>query len=275
MDVIALLGPGFQLASNIISGQQAKRVLDEQRRRTDAIHRLADSIYHAHHMLSVRDVSRETQATVDDPRVILDPLRTVQATLAEVIVSSSVIQSPERLLKPMQADPWQVLDQIRPAHRVSAHPNPGMIPVMFADGTQQYVGWQMKGVLEEVFGLGYAGDSGLWTPRPEEPIQSPQIPSAGIQAGKLVRLEVFRFNRWPFGGVRFRVYVNGTERGKLRNGDRQEFLVEPGRLQVDVTAGAVRSDPVVVMATPGDFVQLECEARFSFTNADALILRRK
>ena len=156
--IISLAGLGmdaYNFVSNIRGGDNAHAVVSQLERLNTTIEKLSDHIYYAQNMQLVRDTSRDIQAVRTDLHEVRQLLEPAQRILGGDILSSAMIASPELLRTAMNNNPWQVLMNITPLSLAHRHPDPNMIPVVFAHENVQYVGWQIKGMLPVAFGMEY------------------------------------------------------------------------------------------------------------------------
>ncbi len=258
MDFIALLGLGFRMVSGILSGIHAHRVLAETKRQTDAIIRLKESIYYAEHAEVVRDMARRKQQVVTDAGHACGLLEPVQASLGDTVLSSAIIQSPGKMIAAMKTDPWRVLDEVRPLGELESHRNPNMVPILFRDGTQVLVGWQMRGMLEQLFDCEYVSNESLWLPV--------TLANGGTQTGRAAIavptetaiVQITRDSTHGFSGWRLRVFINGSEVGMIGNGETQAYEVPPGSIRLRLARGPVKSPEVPLSLAGGETMRLAC-----------------
>jgi len=133
------------------------------------IERLSDTILYAPNMESVRDKSRTHQRKIDNLREVRESLEPVQKAIGSEILSSAVILTPDKMLKAMQASPWEVLIDVRPVTLSKQPNNPDLVPVVFQHDGSQYIGWQMRGTLPILFDCEY-----------DDNLVVPSAPSGGI-----------------------------------------------------------------------------------------------
>ncbi|MEJ2124859.1 MAG: hypothetical protein P8Y47_08625 [Alphaproteobacteria bacterium] len=136
--------------STLAKGDDSKRVLNELGGMRTEIKRLSDNILYAPSVEGLRDTTGAAHRPIDlrDVRSSLEP---VQAALGEEIVSSGLIATPDKMECAMLANPWAVLEDIRPQHLAVRPSNPDKAPVLFEHNGVRYIGWQMRGALPQLF----------------------------------------------------------------------------------------------------------------------------
>ena len=113
------------------------------------VEQLADRILYVTNMPAVRDITKSRQEFVNDLKKARQFLQPVQQSLGDDLLASSIIATPQKLARAIGKDPFDLLLDTRPIHRAAIHPN--MIPIMFHDSGQAYLGWQSRNGLENMF----------------------------------------------------------------------------------------------------------------------------
>ena len=116
------------------------------------IERLSDNILYAPNLETVQDITRNRQRKISNFREIKESLEPLQKAIGSEILSSAIILTPEKMQIAMQANPWEVLLDIRP---INLSNPPDMIPIIFQHDTVQYIGWQIRGSLPMLFDCRY------------------------------------------------------------------------------------------------------------------------
>jgi hypothetical protein len=140
----------YKFGSTLAKGYEAKRVLGALEHLNAKFERLHDHILYAPEIDGLRDTTGAAKKPIDlrDVRASLEP---VQAALGEDIVSSALITTPDKMERAMIANPWAVLEDIRPQHLAVCPSNPDKVPVLFEHNGVRYIGWQMRGTLPILF----------------------------------------------------------------------------------------------------------------------------
>ncbi|EHR70779.1 hypothetical protein BurJ1DRAFT_1929 [Burkholderiales bacterium JOSHI_001] len=143
-------------------GDRLNQALAELERTKQKVERLSDHIIYAPNIQQAVSSERHTYLESAQRVVqLLDPLAKSTGSL----LSTAVVSSPKRLKQAFERDPWEVLTDIRPINRAKAPSNPDLAPIVFSDGDQAYVGWQMKGALPQLFNCDFEEEVGLWVPK--------------------------------------------------------------------------------------------------------------
>jgi hypothetical protein len=166
----------YKFGSTLVKGDETKPVLGALERIDARLERLNDNILYAPGIEGLRDTTGSPKRTIDlrDVRASLEP---VQAALGEEIVSSELISTPDKMQHAMTANPWAVLEDIRPQHFAVRPSNPDKVPVLFEHNGVRYIGWQMRGALPQLFNCELQDLPGLGTSlTPERPSIKPPSP---------------------------------------------------------------------------------------------------
>lgn len=169
ISIVSGANAAFDLYRNITSLKTSEgstdRYLDtiasELGRLNLRIERLSERILYLPDLDGIKDLSSKSQPKINDLRRVRESLEPVQKALDQEIISSSVISTPDRLLKAMRKSPWDVLVEIRPAQRVEVPANSALVPVLFQDSEINYIGWTPRGSLPGMFDCEY---NELWLP---------------------------------------------------------------------------------------------------------------
>jgi WD40 repeat protein len=166
----------YKFGSTLVKGVETKPVLGALERIDAHLERLSDNILYAPGIEGLRDTTGAARRPIDlrDVRASLEP---VQAALGEEIVSSELITTPDKMERAMIANPWAVLEDIRPQHFAIRPSNPDKVPVLFEHNGVRYIGWQMRGALPQLFNCELQDLPGLGTSlTPERPSIKPSPP---------------------------------------------------------------------------------------------------
>lgn len=154
-------------------------------RLTCSVERLSEHILYAQDLYLVKDTTQTQQHYIDNRREVRESLEPVQRAFRTDILSSAMIWTPEKMRKAMQANPWQVLVDVRPLAYVTVHSNPDMVPILFEQEGIRYVGWQTRGVLPMIFDCEYdqlwVPDQKLSVPPPSSVVILPKRPGENFQ----------------------------------------------------------------------------------------------
>ncbi|MCP4550386.1 MAG: hypothetical protein GY835_28335 [bacterium] len=172
--------------TGIRTGQVHEHLLKEAKRTRHSVERLTEHILAIESIVEVKDITKSEQPQLHDKRQVCELLDPVQRGLGEDILTTAVILTPEKLQKAVAKDPWEVLMEIRPAARAKQPVNPDMVPIIFSEENNIYIGWQTRGAFPMLFDCEYVPDRDLYLPyerssQPSSPIRSrelsPEIPS--------------------------------------------------------------------------------------------------
>ena len=137
----------YKFVSTLARGGDAERVLGTLDRIHAQVERLNDNILYALGLSPMAGKAQRIQG-LREAREILEP---VQIALGGKIVSSGLIETPDKMERAMAANPWAVLDDPRPPEFAVRHANPDMAPVLFMHRGVPYIGWHMRGTLPALF----------------------------------------------------------------------------------------------------------------------------
>ena len=162
----------------------------------------------------------EKFSRLSDMESLLSP---IQKMLNADLLSTALISTPELLRQQFRRDPWEVLVEIRPFSRAQRPTNPALLPILFQEEGEYYVGWQTKGVIETVLGAEYT---------PYEIVQPfSKAPPDPWVSGKDTELSI--------GGVSFRMIwiAPGTFWMGSPDEDKEAYKDEKPRHKVTLTEG--------------------------------------
>ena len=143
-------------------GDKLASALTEMERTKQKVERLSDHILYAPNMQQALALGRPQYLESNREIVqLLNPFAKVTGTL----LSTAVVSSPEKLRKAFEKDPWEVLINIRPVDRAKPPDNPDLVPIVFSDGGQAYIGWQTKGAMPLLFNCDFEEEASLWLPK--------------------------------------------------------------------------------------------------------------
>lgn len=157
--LLSLLGAasdGLGLFSGITSLIRGNQTREHLNRIESSVHgislhveRLTDRILYVTNMPAVRDAGKSRQEHVADLTQARHLLHPLQQSLGDDLLASSIVATPPKLAHAIGNDPFDLLMDTRPIHRANYHPN--MVPLMFQDGGQPYLGWQSRNGLKNMF----------------------------------------------------------------------------------------------------------------------------
>jgi len=127
--------------------------------------RLSDNIIYTPLFESVRDITQTQQKIIENLRDVRASLEPVQQALGGEIISSAMIETPNKMQNALSRSPWEVLTDIRPAHLAPQPNNPDLVPIFFKYQGIYYIGWQLRGALIPAFDCEF---SKIWTPRSDD-----------------------------------------------------------------------------------------------------------
>jgi len=134
----------------VINGDGTDRLLDAIRELTEHVVQIKEDIYFAPRWRAVSDIAHPSLA-VSDLRSVCQILEPIQQAIGGKIVSSRLINTPDKMEAALKTNPWAVLHNITPFELASQPTNPAMVPIMFAHDGKRYIGWQMRGILPVMF----------------------------------------------------------------------------------------------------------------------------
>ncbi len=152
------------LTHSVVSGVSHGRRLDDLLRLYAAldarVEQLSSSIYYAPSIMAVHATPSSSSPVLSAAELphVLEPL---QRALGGVILSTGAIAAPEKTRAAFKADPRTLLIDIRPLTTATPHTDPSMVPIVFQQSGQYYVGWQAQGVLPLILSLDYCLPSQL------------------------------------------------------------------------------------------------------------------
>ncbi|MGO9485536.1 MAG: formylglycine-generating enzyme family protein [Rhodomicrobium sp.] len=164
----------YKFGSTLAKGSDAERVLGALDRIHATVERLSDNILYAPGIegLSPAAGAAHRLNGLREARALLEP---VQVALGGEIVSSGLIETPDKMERAMLENPWAMLEDIRPQALAVRHANPDKVPVLFVHNGVRYIGWQMRGALPMLFncelrdlpGLGASLTPEVWDQPPQ------------------------------------------------------------------------------------------------------------
>jgi formylglycine-generating enzyme required for sulfatase activity len=171
----------YKFGSTLAKGDDAERVLGALDRIHATVERLTDNILYAPGIqgLSPAAGTAHRLAGLREARALLEP---VQAALGGEIVSSGLIETPDKMERVMLENPWAVLEDIRPQHLAVRQVNPDKVPVLFMHQGVRYIGWQMRGALPVLFNCELRDLPGLGASLTPEALDKPRV--ASLQANQ-------------------------------------------------------------------------------------------
>jgi hypothetical protein len=150
--------------TGIKAGNEMKNLQRELERTRAEVQWLSRHILYAPSIEQVKDITRSRQERLNNSRAIRELLEPMQRDLDDDVLSTSVLATPEKLQQAFTRNPWDVLFDITPVNRARTPNNPALVPILFAEGATQYVGWQIQGVLPMLFDCEYDPSKGLFLP---------------------------------------------------------------------------------------------------------------
>ncbi len=172
----------YKFVSTLARGSDAERVLGALDRIHAQVERLNDNILYAPGIEGLSPIAGAVHRIhgLREAREILEP---VQMALGGEIVSSGLIETPDRMERAMLENPWAVLEDIRPQALAVRHANPDKAPVLFVHQGVRYIGWQMRGALPVLFNCELRDLPGLGASLTPEVLD--KLPVSSLQANRL------------------------------------------------------------------------------------------
>lgn len=143
-----------QKISGIIKGEPYK-LIQYLEKMAVSVERLSERILYIPNAISVQDVSQSRQQYINDLREVRASLEPTQRAIGEQILSSAMILTPEKMQKAFTKNPWEVLMDVRPLNLAISKFHTDMTPVLFSHEGMPFIGWQMCGVLPQLFDCQY------------------------------------------------------------------------------------------------------------------------
>jgi len=151
ISLVGGLADGFSLydsVSTLFKGDKNKKLLEQM---NCHLERISDNMLLAGDYKGVTDTTKAQQNQITNPREVRQLLEPLQHVTNEEIISSALINTPDKMINAMDGNPWEVLHNITPAVFAQQPNDPTMVPVMFEHGGTRYIGWQKKGTLPILF----------------------------------------------------------------------------------------------------------------------------
>lgn len=166
LEALSILGSGaslFGLTSAIKSGKQINSILSNINEMNGKIEQLSNNIYLLDSLVvNDRNYLSHNQNTIHNYNNLLGDYESIASSLNSRILTSTIIQSPQKLIIGMQNNPRDLLFDIKPLGEISKYENENMFPIIFTKNNISYIGWQKKGMLSILFDCNY--DPGKWHP---------------------------------------------------------------------------------------------------------------
>jgi formylglycine-generating enzyme required for sulfatase activity len=158
------------------------------------IEQLSEHIHAVPGLLAVQDAKNSSQQTVQDLRDMREYLDPVQRALGGELLSSALIETPQRLVDAMRKDPQSFLINVRTLAEATRPEERDLTPLLFEDAGQRYVGWQKRGFLSECYDCNY-DEQWLPTANRSEPLRV--HPSKKPAGQKPALPQVQNIHGWP------------------------------------------------------------------------------
>lgn len=164
---LTILGLGANVAglhswfTGLKAGAEIQKLQRELEQLRADVQRLSPHILYAPSVQQVRDITRTRQEQLDDARIIRELLEPIQQGIGDVILSTSILAAPKKLKEAVVKNPWDIFIEITPLHRARRPTNPALVPILFSDGANQYIGWQTQGALLMLFDCEYHPEQNL------------------------------------------------------------------------------------------------------------------
>ena len=178
---IALGGLAFQ-AFNVMAGFARDRQVDKILRSLNSIEHsieeLGRNIIYVSGIDRAMPIDLKGQSAISDKSIIHAAFKPIQKKIGSKILVAKPINTPSSFQNSFKQNPWDVLIDIRPSHRVHDHVKPHLLPLTFRENNEVFVGWVQKGVLPSLLNGRQNSDSGFFD-RPEIksefPVHTPEI----------------------------------------------------------------------------------------------------
>jgi hypothetical protein len=250
----------YKFGSTLAKGSDAGRVLGALERIHATVERLSDNILYAPGIegFSPAAGSAHRLNGLREVRALLEP---VQAALGGEIVSSGLIETPDKMERAMLENPWAVLEDIRPQHLAVRQANPDKVPVLFVHHGVRYIGWQMRGALPVLFNCEMRDLPGLGASLIHD--QAPNTATGQTINSGTGTLVVRRPSKWVGRAVSIRLSANGKEIGRVSNNSTEQFTLPAGHILIEAKnwGGAV-APPLDLYIAPGSRTLIEVWTTF-------------
>ena len=151
---LSLAGLGLTYVGGIKTDQNFNNIIDRLRSLELKVEKISDRIWYCPDLKEVSSVSYSAR-TATSIREIRKDLEILADFLNRPLLSTAVITTSEKMQEVFKVKPSQMLDQISTIKRLTPHSNPQMVPILFKDRGELMVGWQMKGILPQLFQIEY------------------------------------------------------------------------------------------------------------------------
>lgn len=195
--IVSILGLGHQYISGIQQDKKIDQFINHLSNINTNIEKLSDRIYYAPTIRPIISASED----IRDRREILRNIEPLAKALDREMLLTGVTSTPEKTQKGIKANPWEMLDNIRPHNLAEQHSNPDMIPIMFENNNTNYIGWQLKGAIPILFDWEFNEDNELWSSASKG---SSQVnPNLNSNIHNLIRPQP---NRWNTNHNKLKIY---------------------------------------------------------------------
>ena len=151
--ILSVTGQFSEFVGSLRTGPERNRLLDELAKANIKLEKISEDIFYSPAVREIENARDDINTVMGDIRELKNQLEPVARTLNQCIVTSDMLATPDKMGELMKANPWSVLDNIRPVTLVTPHSNPEMLPVMFEYEGTRYIGWQMKGAVQNLFDI--------------------------------------------------------------------------------------------------------------------------
>ena len=143
-------------------GENVKETVKELRESGILVKQPSNHIFIAPNLEAVKNLNQSSQQHITNLQDIHKYLDPIQNTLGNDILSSRMIPTPEKFLKEIRKNPWDVFSHIRPFQYTRQLTDSSYIPMMFEYKGNFYIGWIKRGLLPSVTNCNY---NELWLPK--------------------------------------------------------------------------------------------------------------
>jgi len=150
-EILSIVGIGHSYYSNIKLGKKVDLILDKVDHLENVI-KLSDRLLYYPKTVSANHQEMKVETDLRKVREELGFLEKISKSdkiLATALITSS--SEIKNILK--NQNPHHVFDSVNTVNESRPHTNPDMVPVLFHHNGQRLIGWKMKGLMPNLFGV--------------------------------------------------------------------------------------------------------------------------
>lgn len=164
---IADKGKGlYDWFTGVSHGERLRKTVEELEKTKAEVKRLSDNLLWAPTYQQAINLENIRAQQIHDPKEVAAAFEPYARASQEQTIVTSIPKSPARLRAAFERDPFELLIDIRPAHRAKRPLDPDFVPIMFNDGHQRYIGWQKIGALPSLFECDFTTAAPTAQPKP-------------------------------------------------------------------------------------------------------------